>query len=136
MKRSRLVGDSQVKAMADLEGRLASAENLWPEAAGEKADVAQHREAYAAALKHRGDVGQSARNKRALRDAAKEAFITKYAEIASRVEAEFPRDSAMQDLFFDEVRAKSALAEADEDDAVDTNAEGTTGETTGEKKPG
>ena len=58
-------------------------------------------------------MGQNVRNNRALRNATKEVFITKYAELASRVAAEFPRDSVMQDLFFDEVRAKFALAEAD-----------------------
>lgn len=128
---TRLLGDSQIKAMSDLEGRLQSATTLWPEAASEKADITQHREAYDAALKHRNDVGQNARNKRALRNAAKEAFITKYAEIASRVAAEFPRDSMMQDLFFDEVRTKSALAKADGDDS-DAGGE----ENTGESKTG
>lgn len=128
---TRLLGDSQIKAMSDLEGRLESAITLWPEAASEKADIRQHHEAYEAALKHRNDVGQNVRNKRALRNAAKEAFITKYAEIASRVAAEFPRDSVMQDLFFDEVRTKSALAKADADDS-DAGDE----ENTGESKTG
>lgn len=126
---TRLLGDSQIKAMSDLEGRLESAMTLWPEAEAEKADIAKHREAYAAALQHRKDVGQNVRNKRALRNAAKEAFITKYAEIASRVAAEFPRDSVMQDLFFDEVRTKSALAEADQDDEAAPDAEENTGGT-------
>ena len=128
---TRLLGDSQVSAMSDLEGRLESAVTLWPEAAAEKTDIAQHRAAYAAALKHRTDAGQHARDKRALRNAAKEAFITKYTEITSRVAAEFPRDTPMQDLFFDEVRTKSALAEADADDSDDN-----TNENTGESKPG
>jgi hypothetical protein len=125
---TKLLGDSQIKAMSDLEGRLESFVALWPDAAAEKADIAKNREAYAAALKYRSDVGQNVRNKRALRNAAKEAFITKYAEIASRVAAEFPRDSVMQDLFFDEVRAKSALAKADADESDDEGA-ANTGET-------
>lgn len=124
---TRLIGESQIKAMADLEGRLASALSLWPDAAAEKVDIGKHRDAYSAALQHRDDIGQIVRNKRALRNAAKEAFITKYAEITSRVAAEFPRDNVMQDLFFDEVRSKSALAEADEDtEAPPTGEEGTT----------
>ena len=125
---TRLLGDSQIKAMSDLEGRLESATTLWADAAGEKADIAKHREAYAAVLKYRSDVGQDVRNKRALRNAAKEAFVTKYAEIASRVAAEFPRDTVMQDLFFDEVRTKSALAQADEDGETAADGEGNTGE--------
>jgi hypothetical protein len=122
---TKLSGDSQINAMSDLEGRLESVVSLWPDAATEKADIAKNREAYAAALKYRNDLEQIVRNKRALRNAAKEVFITKYAEIASRVAAEFPRDSVMQDLFFDEVRAKSALAEADEDESNDSSAENT-----------
>jgi hypothetical protein len=129
---TRLLGDSQIKAMSDLEGRLESAVNLWPDAAAEKTDIAKHREAYTTALAYRSDLGQTVRNKRAMRNAAKEAFITKYAEITSRVEAEFPRDSVMQDLFFDEVRTKSALAEADEDEETEAESE----ETTAETKPG
>lgn len=112
---TRLLGDSQITAMANLEGRLEAAVSLWPEAATEKADIARHRESYQAALRHREAVGQNVRNKRALRTAAKQAFILKYVEITNRVAAEFPGDSAMQDLFFDEVRSKSALAEADGD---------------------
>lgn len=126
---TRLQGESQINAMKDLEGLLESATTLWPDAAAEKAEIAQHREAYEAALKHRTDVGQNVRNKRALRNAAKEEFITKYAAIASRVEAEYPRDSAMQDLFFDEVRTKSALAEADDDDDAEAGGEENTGDT-------
>lgn len=125
---TRLLGDSQIQAMADLEGRLESAVSLWPEAAAEKADIAKSREAYAAALKYRNDVAQNVRNKRALRNAAKEAFITKYAEIASRVAAEFPRDNAMQDLFFDDVRTKAALAEADDEGDAETKNEASSGE--------
>ncbi len=112
---TRLLGDSQIQAMSDLEGCLESAVTLWPEAADEKIDIAKHRESYATALKYRKDLRQAVRDKRAMRNASKEAYITRYAAITSRVEAEFPRDSAMQDLFFDEVRSKSALAEADED---------------------
>jgi hypothetical protein len=112
---TRLQGDSQIQAMADLEGRLDSATGLWPDAAIEKSEIVNHRQAYANALKSRNDIGQNVRNKRALRNAAKEAFITKYTEITSRVAAEFPRDDAMQDLFFDDVRSKSARDDSDGD---------------------
>jgi hypothetical protein len=40
-------------------------------------------------------------------------FLTTYAEVMSLVGAEFPRDKVMQDLFFDEVRTKSAVEAAD-----------------------
>src|SRR5690606_490564 len=96
---TRLQGDSQIQAMSDLEGRLESAMQLWPEAAAEREAIKEHREAYDTALAYRRTVGQNVRNKRALRNAAKEAFITKYVEIGSRVAAEYPRDSIMQDLF-------------------------------------
>ena len=125
---TRLLGDSQIQAMSDLEGLLDSAVTLWPEAADEKIDIAKHRESYDNALKYRKQLRQVARDKRALRDAAKEAYITKYAAITSRVEAEFPRDNAMQDLFFDDVRSKSALAQADEDGNDDANDEDNAGE--------
>ena len=61
-----------------------------------------------------------------MRNAMKEIYITKYAEITSRVAAEFPRDSVMQDVFFDEVRHKSALEDADADES----------EAEDDKKPG
>ncbi|HVK65276.1 MAG TPA: hypothetical protein VM694_12420, partial [Polyangium sp.] len=68
---------------------------------------------YDNALTARRNAGQHARDMRAARNAAKDKFLHKYVEIMSRVEAEFPKDRATQDLFFDEVRTKSALATAD-----------------------
>lgn len=123
---TRLLGDSQVKSMLDLEGQLAAVAESWPDAAVEKDDIAQHRARYKAALDLRATAGQTARDKRALRNAAKEAFITKYVEIMSRVEAEFPREKPMQDLFFDDVRTKSALVQADEDNETDIEDNSTT----------
>lgn len=111
---TRLQGDSQTKAMEDLEGRLEASISPWSDAAAEKADIKLHRERYQKALDGRRAAGQTARNLGALRDAAKDRFVTKYTQLQARVEAEFPRDKAMQDLFFDEVRTKSALEEADE----------------------
>jgi len=111
---TRLQGDSQIQAMQDLEGRLEANKSLWNEAASEKADIAAHRDRYAKALKSRHDAGQKARDLRALRDAAKDRFVTKYLQAQSQVEVEFPRDKLMQELFFDDVRSKSSLEEADE----------------------
>ncbi|UQA56199.1 hypothetical protein [Polyangium aurulentum] len=110
----RLVGASQVQAMRDLEGRLAAAEAFWTEAKSEKADIEKLRASYQAALDGRQAAGQKARDLRAARDAAKEQFLTTYAEVMSRVGAEFPRDKVMQELFFDEVRTKSAVEAADQ----------------------
>jgi hypothetical protein len=110
----RLVGASQVQAMRDLEGRLAAAEAFWTEATSEKADIEKHRVSYQAALDSRQAAGQKARDLRAARDAAKEKFLTTYAEVVSRIGAEFPRDKAMQELFFDEVRTKSGVEAADQ----------------------
>ncbi len=129
---TRLLGESQIQKMIDIEGLLASATDLWSDAGAEKADIAQHRTRYKAAIDLRTAVGQTARDKRALRNAAKEAFITKYVEIMSRVEAEFPRDRPMQDLFFDDARTKSALVQADQDDETDTDDNATTTETSGQ----
>lgn len=46
-----------------------------------------------------------------------------------RITAEFPRDTSMQDLFFDEVRTKSALAEADDHDDIEAGGDEDSGET-------
>ncbi len=73
------------------------------------------REKYDGALENRRAAGQNSRDKRAARNAAKESFIMTYVEVMALVEAAFPRDKVMQDLFFDEVRTKSAAAIADED---------------------
>ena len=114
----RLVGPSQVKAMSDLAGRLASLAAVWPEATAESQAITQFRDSYDAAIQGRDSAGQTATNLRAMRDVAKEAFLTAYAEITSRVAAEFPRDTVMQDLFFDDVRAQSAAAQADAPEAA------------------
>ena len=113
----RLVGPSQVKAMSDLAGRLAALANVWPEATAECQAITQLRDDYDVAIQGRDSAGQAATNLRAMRDAAKESFLTVYAEITSRVAAEFPRDTLMQDLFFDDVRAQSAAAQADAPEA-------------------
>jgi len=121
----RLVGLSQVERMVSLEGRLAALAPLWPDALVEAKAIGQHHLAYKKAIDGRTNAGQVATNLRAVRDVAKEVFLTTYAEITSRVSAEFPRDTPMQDLFFDDVRARSAAEQADDPDDA-TPAEGET----------
>lgn len=118
----RLVGMSQVKQMVALEGRLAALAPLWSDAPAEAQAIGQFRESYKTAVDGRTKAGEDAANLRAVRDVAKEAFLTTYAEITSRVCAEFPRDPAMQDIFFDDVRGRSAAEQAD-DPAAETPAE-------------
>ncbi|MDC3953177.1 hypothetical protein [Polyangium jinanense] len=121
---TRLLGESQVQAMIDLEGRLAAAAPFWPEAEAERLVIAAHRQQYQVALASRKVAAQKARDARAARDAAKEKFLLVYTEVMSRLVAEFPRDRVTQDLFFDEVRTRSALAAADTgagDEALETD---------------
>lgn len=119
----RLVGMSQVARMVDLEGRLAALAPLWPDALAESTAIGQFRSAYDKAIKGRDQAGQAATNLRAVRNVAKESFLTTYAEITSRVSAEFPRDTQMQDIFFDDVRGRSAAEQAD-DPAPEPPSEG------------
>ena len=114
----RLQGKSQVEAMVDLEGNLDAAKALWPDAVNEMAEVREYRERYDAAILGRRAAGQAARNLRVERDAERARFLMTYAEIASRVQAEFPRDKAMQDLFFDDVRTRSTAEQAEGDEDV------------------
>ncbi len=122
----RLIGMSQVDEMANLSGRLAAIAGKWPEAAAEAQAITLLRHDYKTAVDGRSHAGQIATNLRAVRDVAREAFLTVYDEITSRVAAEFPRDTVMQDLFFDDVRAQSAAAQADEPAAAPTADAGAT----------
>lgn len=110
---TRLLGQSQVDAMKDLEGRLEATVPLWSDATSEKADIKKYRESYKTAIDGRQSAEQKAQDLLALRDAAKDRFVTKYSQTQSLVEAEFPRDKPMQELFFDEVRTKSVQEKAD-----------------------
>lgn len=114
---TRLRGASQVKAMIDLEGDIKAVQSRWPEAVDVLAEVTQHRQQYQTALEGRRAAGQAAHDLRAERNAEKLRFLSTYAEIASLVKAQFPRDKQMQELFFDEVRTRSAgqIAESDDD---------------------
>jgi hypothetical protein len=110
----RLLGSSQVNAMVDLEGRLSALLPLWAEASAESAAIAQCRSAYAKAIDGRESAGQKAANLRAVRDVAKQSFLNTYDTVTKLVAAEFPRDTVMQDLFFDDVREGSAEQQADD----------------------
>lgn len=114
----RPVGNTQVIEMRALEGRIEAAGALWPGAMPEKAKIMAERIAYETALTERRTAMETAADLRAKRDAAREDFLDVYAATAARVKAEFPRDRAMQDLFFDRVTdavvAEDAAADADE----------------------
>jgi transcriptional regulator with XRE-family HTH domain len=109
-----LVGVSQVNEMSDLAARLASLASVWPAAAEEAQAITKCCDGYKTAIEARQDAAQTANSLRAARDTAKAAFVAKYAEITSKVSKEFPRDTLMQELFFDDVRARSTAAQADE----------------------
>ncbi|MDC3957008.1 hypothetical protein [Polyangium jinanense] len=128
---TRLVGPSQVEAMINLEGRLAAAQSLWSEAEAEKVEISAFRQRYQAALENRQNAVQKARDLRAARNAAKDKFLTMYAEVMARVQAELPRDKVTQELFFDEVRTRSALAIADTDEGDEASSETTEGQAQG-----
>lgn len=113
----RPVGQTQVDAMLKLEGKL-DALASWPEAAAEKAKLTTAREAYATALQDRATAMLASAALRAKRDAAKEDFLDVYATVAAKVKAEFPRDRAMQDLFFDKV-TDAPVADADDTEDAD-----------------
>jgi hypothetical protein len=97
------VGATQVKEMRDLEGRYDALAATFREALAEKAKITALRTDYETALETRRAAGQKASDLRAARNLIKEDFLSVYAEVGSRVRAEFPRDRAMQDLFFDDV---------------------------------
>jgi hypothetical protein len=121
----RPVGATQVTEMRALEGRLEAAITLWPGAGAEKAKITDERTKYEAALTARRTALEKSADLRAKRDAAKEDFLDVYAATASRVKAEFPRNRAMQDLFFDKV-SDAVVAEetSDEPDAADEPGDG------------
>ena len=125
---TRLVGASQVEAMIDLEGRLAAAHASWPEAEAERVELGVFRQRYQTALENRRIAAQKAQDLRAARNAAKDKFLTMYAEVMARVEAELPRDKVAQELFFDEVRTRSSLETADTNEGDEPGSETTEGQ--------
>ena len=119
----RPVGATQVTEMRALEGRLEAAMALWPGAGAEKAKITDQRTKYEAALAARRTAMEKTADLRAKRDAVREDFLDVYAATASRVKAEFPRNRASQELFFDKV-SDAVVAEetVDDPDAADEAA--------------
>lgn len=105
---TRLQGESQVVAMRDLEARLDAARDIWPQAEAEKAAIEAQRIRYQEALAARQDSERNINDLRLARDAAKERFLDIYTQVANLVQAEFPRDRVIQNLFFDVVRPRAA----------------------------
>jgi hypothetical protein len=118
----RPVGQTQVDQMVALEGLLDAVAPSWAPAADEKVKLVARRVAYDAALKQRETAMVASAALRAKRDMAKEDFLDVYAAVAAKVKAEFPRDRAKQDLFFDKV---TEAIVADETDTSDEAATGT-----------
>jgi hypothetical protein len=116
---TRLQGQAQVDAMRAVELRLAGAQDIWPGATVEQAKVAEYRVRYEVALDAREQDKRTIGETRVNRNTAKERFVQLYAEIASLVKAEFPRDRRMQNLFFLDLSRPQAGAPDDELDDGD-----------------
>jgi hypothetical protein len=99
----RSAGATQVSEMRALEGRLEAIGSQWESAASERAKLASERQRYEAALAVRRAADEAVEDMRARRDAAKVQFLDTYAQVTAQVKAAFPRDHAMQDLFFDDL---------------------------------
>lgn len=112
-------GQSQVAVLKDLEGRIQATAAMWPEAAGEQAAVQKIREDYEGALGARDAAWQSARNLRVARNVARDQFVLAYVDATLEVKQLFPRDSRMQELFFDEVEKDQNEPEASPEPATE-----------------
>ena len=114
---TRRQGPTQVKRMRELEGRL---ENLtsWPEAMTQLAGVIVRRSSYEAAIEARTEAERGVTRARAARDAVKMRFLDLYAEIAARIQVEFPRNRRMQDLFFDTIRTRTRAGAGEPDETL------------------
>lgn len=109
----RPVGQAQCDEMRKLEGRLEAAAPLWSDAAKVKGDIEKYRSDYELMLSQRRDAKLLAFNKRAVRDMAKEDLLDVFAKVQGIVKTEFPRNKAMQDMFFMELSDAGA---GDEDE--------------------
>jgi hypothetical protein len=110
---SRIQGARQIEAMRALEARLAAAQDIWPEATSELAAIAAHRIRYTRAITARERGLRRVHDLLTAREAAREQFLQLYAEIASLVEAELPRDREAKGRFFLDARERSALPSDD-----------------------
>jgi hypothetical protein len=118
----RRVGQTEVKALRALEGRIAAAIR-WSGREAQVARVEAARTAYEAALEARALGMRAAADKRAARDAIKEDYLDAFARVAAAVKELFPRDRARQDVFFDSIRsAHGAADDADEPDEPESDA--------------
>jgi hypothetical protein len=120
---TRLQGKTQVDAMRQFELRLAGAQDVWPGATDEMAQVSGHRVRYEAALDAREQGKRAVEVARANRNTAKERFVQLYAEIVSLVKAEFPRDRHTQELFFIDVYARRGRNGEEREDGDDIDEE-------------
>jgi hypothetical protein len=102
---ARRQGPPQVKRMRELEGRLEHMTD-WPEAPAQHAALVARRTSYELALDARTEAERGVTRARSARDAAKVRFLDLYAEIAGRIQAAFPRNRRMQELFFDVPRPR------------------------------
>ncbi len=120
----RPVGQTQAAQLRALEGRLTA--SSWDGAAAQLARVTAARESYEGALKRREDGMIAAADQRALRDAAKEDFLTVFAEVAAGIQQVFPRDRRRQDALFDDVHARPRRSSPDDPspDGDDTDPTG------------
>lgn len=118
---TRLQGQKQVEAMRQFELRLVGVEDIWPGAQAERARVAEHRVRYENALAARDQGKRNIEEARVNRNTAKERFVQLYAEVASLVKAEFPRDRHTQELFF--IDPSSGRGRGDADDDLDEGDE-------------
>lgn len=116
------VGQSEVKALRELEGRIAAA-TRWPGREDVAARVQAVRTEYEAALAGRQTAMATAADRRAARDSVKEDFLDAFARVVGAVKETFPRDRARQDAFFDVVRAPASV-EAGEDEPDELEAAG------------
>ena len=113
---SRIQGAKQIEAMRSLEARLLAAQDIWPEAVTEMADIANHRMRYAAAIAARDEGLRRVKDLRTARNAAKERFLQTYAEVVSLVAAEFPRDRSTLELFFLDAYERSGRSSGGSDE--------------------
>lgn len=119
-------GDGQLTTMRALESRIA-ASNV-PEAAALAELITKSRAAYEAAISVREEARRKLTTLLINRDAAQEDFLDIYAAAAAKVKGEFPRDKALQNVFFDVVRGRGARNVAEADAGEDAEAEGAAAE--------
>jgi hypothetical protein len=103
---TRRQGPIQVKRMRELEARLGNL-TTWPESTAQLAGLTVRRSSYEAAIEARTEAERGLTRARAARDAVKLRFVDLYAQIAARIQVEFPRNRRMQDLFFDTIRTRT-----------------------------